>query len=106
MVMMNHLRNMMSFPLDFSARGHILVPVSFRMAGGILVLANPLVNTGTMENLIDKLFVPKKKFGLWQHCVPICCIGFDVQEGVGELVTQDWAQIQFLTLHLKPVLLQ
>ncbi|KNZ53604.1 hypothetical protein VP01_318g2 [Puccinia sorghi] len=34
--------------------GHILVPVSLKKPGGIMVLATALVNTGKMANFINR----------------------------------------------------
>ncbi|PLW34431.1 hypothetical protein PCANC_20206 [Puccinia coronata f. sp. avenae] len=90
--------------LDISKGGCILVPTVFRLAGGVTIPATILVDTGLMANFINEGFVRKHDLKTRQQKHPICCIGFDGCEGVGGLVTQDWAGfIQLSSIDSKPV---
>ena len=46
-----------------------------------------------MANFINEGFVRRHDLKLRQRQHPIRCVGFDGKEGVGGLVTQDWAGI-------------
>jgi hypothetical protein len=57
-----------------------------------------------MANFVRKEFIRRHNLPLrsWKH--PIRCVGFYGKEGVGSLVTQDWAGvIQLTTIFSKPV---
>jgi hypothetical protein len=90
--------------LDVFKGGRILVPVSFKLAGGVLIPATILVDTGSMANFINKGFVWKYNLKTRQRKNPIRCVGFDGREGVRGLFTQDWVGVvQLSSLNSKPV---
>ncbi|PLW58122.1 hypothetical protein PCANC_04120 [Puccinia coronata f. sp. avenae] len=90
--------------LDCSQGGRLIVPAMFKAPDGVLVKANILVDTGAMANFASKEFVRKHALRLRQRKNPICCVGFDGQEGFGGLVTQDWVGVVHLSsLNSKPV---
>ncbi|PLW27912.1 hypothetical protein PCANC_25391 [Puccinia coronata f. sp. avenae] len=92
--------------LDCSSGGRILVPASFRAAGGLLIPATILVDTGSMANFVNKGFVRKHNLCTRQRKAPIRCVGFDGRKGVGGLVMQDWVGMIHLfsiDLQLVPV---
>ncbi|PLW16903.1 hypothetical protein PCANC_20151 [Puccinia coronata f. sp. avenae] len=90
--------------LDCSQGGRLIVPAVFKAPDGVLVKANILVDTGAMANFASKEFVRKHALRLRQRKNPICCVGFDGQEGFGGLVTQDWVGVVHLSsLNSKPV---
>jgi hypothetical protein len=79
--------------LDVSKGGRILVTTMFKLAGGVMIPATILVNTSSMANFINKGFVRKHDLRTQQRKHPVRCVGFDGREGVGRLVTQDWAGV-------------
>ncbi|PLW57478.1 hypothetical protein PCANC_02618 [Puccinia coronata f. sp. avenae] len=90
--------------LDVTKGGRILVPVLFKLAGGVLIPATILVETGSMANFINKGSVRKFDLKTRQRKTPILCVGFDSREGIGGLVTQDWVGVvQLSSLDSKPV---
>ncbi|PLW05271.1 hypothetical protein PCANC_28921, partial [Puccinia coronata f. sp. avenae] len=92
--------------LDCSSGGRILVPASFRAAGGLLIPATILVDTGSMANFVNEGFVRKHNLCTRQRKAPIRCVGFDGRKGVGGLVMQDWVGMIHLfsiDLQLVPV---
>jgi hypothetical protein len=92
--------------LDRLVKGRLLVPVSFKDADGALFPATVLIDTGAMANFVNKGFIRRHLLGLQRRKTPIRCIGFDGQEAVGGVVTEDWAgRIQLLTIDSKPFLL-
>ncbi|PLW44624.1 hypothetical protein PCASD_05160 [Puccinia coronata f. sp. avenae] len=89
--------------LDCSVKGRLLVPVSFKEADGVLFPATVLIDTGAMANFVNKGFIRRHSLGLQRRKTPIHCVGFDGQEAVGGVVTEDWAgRIQLLTIDSKP----
>jgi hypothetical protein len=89
--------------LDRTAKGRLLVPVSFKDVDGSLFPATILVDTGAMANFANGGFVLWHAFTLKQQKTPIQCVGFDGQEAVGGVVTEDWAgQIQFSMVNSTP----
>ncbi|PLW31237.1 hypothetical protein PCANC_23122 [Puccinia coronata f. sp. avenae] len=93
--------------LDVSKGCRILVPTMFKLAGGVMIPATILVDTGSMANFINKGFVQKHHLQTQQQKHPVRCVGFDGREGLGGLVTQDWAGvIQLSSINSQPVLLQ
>lgn len=93
--------------LDCSSGGRLLVPVSFKAPGGVLVPATVLIDTGAMANFVNESFIRQHDLRLRQRSSPVRCVGFDGREGVGGLVTQDWVGvIQLSTVDLKPFPLQ
>ncbi|KAA1079355.1 hypothetical protein PGT21_009054 [Puccinia graminis f. sp. tritici] len=93
--------------LEGSNGNRLLVPVSFRGPGGSLIPATILVDTGAMANFVNESFVRKYGLKVRDRTTPIRCVGFDGREGVGGLVTQDWAgMIQLSSIDSKPFTLQ
>ncbi|PLW56751.1 hypothetical protein PCANC_01715 [Puccinia coronata f. sp. avenae] len=89
--------------LDRTVKGCLLVPVSFKDVNGSLFPATVLVDTGAMANFVNKGFVRRHALTLQQRKTPIRCVGFNGQEAVGGVVTEDWAGcIQLLTVDLTP----
>ncbi|PLW27485.1 hypothetical protein PCASD_23089 [Puccinia coronata f. sp. avenae] len=89
--------------LDHSTNNRFLVPASLKSADGSLTPATILVDTGAMANFINSEFVRRHDLTLCQRKVPIRCVGFDGREGVGGVVTEDWAgKIQLSTVNSKP----
>ncbi|KAA1067419.1 hypothetical protein PGT21_004710 [Puccinia graminis f. sp. tritici] len=93
--------------LEGSKGSRLLVPASFRGPGGALIPATILVDTGAMANFVNKSFVRQHDLKIRPRNTPIRCVGFDGREGVGGLVTQDWAgMIQLSSVDAKPFTLQ
>jgi hypothetical protein len=92
--------------LDCSTAGHLLVPAAFKTPDGDIVPTTILVDTGAMVNFINEGFVQKQGLDLRQRKTPIRCVGFDGQEAVGGVVTEDWAGlVQLSTVDARPFLL-
>ncbi|PLW50811.1 hypothetical protein PCANC_14322 [Puccinia coronata f. sp. avenae] len=90
--------------LDCSKKGCLLVPATFKSSTGSWVSANVLVDTGAMANFISEEFVRRHDLPLRTRKFPVRCVGFDGREGVGGLVTQDWAGIiRLSSLDSKPI---
>ncbi|KAI7967522.1 hypothetical protein MJO29_000799 [Puccinia striiformis f. sp. tritici] len=77
--------------LDTSRSGRIIVPVSFQVSPSKSVVASVLVDTGAMANFINKKFITDHQLPMRLRKTPIRCIGFDGNEGIGGMVTHDWA---------------
>ncbi|KAA1090535.1 hypothetical protein PGT21_004540 [Puccinia graminis f. sp. tritici] len=93
--------------LEGSKGSRLLVPASFRGPGGALIPATILVDTGAMANFVNESFVRQHDLKIRPRNTPIRCVGFDGREGVGGLVTQDWAgMIQLSSVDAKPFTLQ
>ncbi|KAA1085761.1 hypothetical protein PGT21_018600 [Puccinia graminis f. sp. tritici] len=93
--------------LEGSNGSRLLVPVSFRGPGGSLIPATILVDTGAMANFVNESFVRQHGLKIRDRTTPIRCVGFDGREGVGGLVTRDWAgMIQLSSIDSKPFTLQ
>ncbi|KAA1090666.1 hypothetical protein PGT21_009749 [Puccinia graminis f. sp. tritici] len=93
--------------LDGSNGNRLLVPVSFKGPGGSMIPATVLVDTGAMANFVNESFVRQHDLKMRPRNTPFRCVGFDGREGVGGLVTQDWAgMIQLSTIDSKPFTLQ
>ncbi|KAA1070417.1 hypothetical protein PGT21_011858 [Puccinia graminis f. sp. tritici] len=93
--------------LEGSNGSRLLVPVSFKGPGGLMIPATVLVDTGAMANFVNESFVRQHDLKIRPRNTPIRCVGFDGREGVGGLVTQDWAgMIQLSTIDSKPFTLQ
>ncbi|KAA1078166.1 hypothetical protein PGT21_029862 [Puccinia graminis f. sp. tritici] len=93
--------------LEGSKGSCLLVPASFRGPGGTLIPATILVDTGAMANFVNESFVRQHDLKIRPRNTPIRCVGFDGREGVGGLVTQDWAgMIQLSSVDAKPFTLQ
>ena len=93
--------------LDVLKGGRIVVPTIFKLAGGVMIPATILVDTVLMANFINDGFVQKHDLKNCQQKHPVQCVGFDSKEGVGGLVTQDWAGVtQLYSIDSNPVLLQ
>ncbi|KAA1077836.1 hypothetical protein PGT21_021690 [Puccinia graminis f. sp. tritici] len=93
--------------LEGSKGSQLLVPASFRGPGGALIPATILVDTGAMANFVNEHFVRQHDLKIRPRNTPIRCVGFDGREGVGGLVTQDWAgMIQLSSVDAKPFTLQ
>ncbi|PLW44186.1 hypothetical protein PCANC_13436 [Puccinia coronata f. sp. avenae] len=89
--------------VDKTANGRLLVPVSFKEPSGALFPAPVLVDTGAMANFVNEGFIRKHSLPLKQRKHPVRCVGFDGQEAVGGVVTEDWAGwIQLSTIDLAP----
>ncbi|KAH9450902.1 hypothetical protein Pst134EB_018411 [Puccinia striiformis f. sp. tritici] len=76
--------------LDTSCAGRIVVLVAFQVSPSKSVVASVLVDTGAMANFISKKFIDDNLLRTRLRKNPIRCVGFDGNEGVGGLVTDDW----------------
>ncbi|KAA1086247.1 hypothetical protein PGTUg99_013747 [Puccinia graminis f. sp. tritici] len=93
--------------LEGSKGSRLLVPASFCGPGGVLIPATILVDTGAMANFVNESFIRQHNLKIRPRNNPIRCVGFDGREGVGGLVTQDWAgMIQLSSVDAKPFTLQ
>ncbi|KAA1134620.1 hypothetical protein PGTUg99_007694 [Puccinia graminis f. sp. tritici] len=93
--------------LEGSKGSRLLVPASFRGPGGVLIPATILVDTGAMANFVNESFIRQHDLKIRPRNNPIRCVGFDGREGVGGLVTQDWAGMnQLSSVDAKPFTLQ
>ncbi|KAA1067789.1 hypothetical protein PGT21_017010 [Puccinia graminis f. sp. tritici] len=93
--------------LEGSNGNRLLVLVSFRGPGGSWIPATILVDTGAMSNFVNESFVRQHNLKIRPRNTPIRCVGFNGREGVGGLVTQDWAgMIQLSLIDSKPFTLQ
>ncbi|KAA1129112.1 hypothetical protein PGTUg99_029840 [Puccinia graminis f. sp. tritici] len=89
--------------LDCSIKGRLLLPLAFKGPDGVLASATVLADTGAMANFVNESFIRKHDLPLRSRKKPLRCVGFAGSEGVGGIVTHDWAGvIQLNTLSSKP----
>ncbi|PLW22287.1 hypothetical protein PCASD_16997 [Puccinia coronata f. sp. avenae] len=84
-------------------KSRLLVPASFKTPDGACIPATILVDTGAMANFVNEGFICRHELALRQRKTPIRCVGFNGQEAVGGIVSEDWAgTIQLSTNNAKP----